>query len=449
MQICKLFCNFVANYYDNMSRFKFCLSVWAFLSIVLCANAESISPVYQAYIEQWKATALAQQAEYGIPASITLAQGLLESGAGQSELAQKANNHFGIKCHSDWQGKTYRKRTGTHNECFRSYKKAEDSFRDHSLFLKQKRYEVLFTYNIRDYKAWARGLRACGYATDPKYPDKLIRLIETYGLDKLSGKGKSGGKQKAENEKQKNETEKQKAESGKSNTPVAAQPQPSSSNSKQAVQSKQSKQTKQKAKKPKKEKQPKQKPGKEPKQKKQKEPKQKQSKELKQQTQPKQQKESRQSNPPASNSNNDSNLTVVVLAASEPEQTDTVEWKPSLLRTNKLYADRAYGKTNGRKFIVAQEGDTWGSIAYSLDMEENTLRRINEAPEQQLRGGDRIYLFPKRKRADRYHTRHLVRNGETAWDIAQQYGMRMSELYKLNGIPEGTPLTTEQWLNLR
>ena len=187
-----------------MSRFKFCLSVWAFLSIVLCINAESISPVYQAYIEQWKATALAQQAEFGIPASITLAQGLLESGAGQSDLARIANNHFGIKCHSDWNGKTYRKDAETRNECYRSYKRAEDSFRDHSLFLTRKRYEVLFTYNIRDYKAWARGLKACGYATDPKYPDKLIKIIETYELDKIvNSKAKGGDKKKAESEKRK------------------------------------------------------------------------------------------------------------------------------------------------------------------------------------------------------------------------------------------------------
>lgn len=416
-----------------MSRFKFCLSVWAFLSIVLCINAESISPVYQAYIEQWKATALAQQAEFGIPASITLAQGLLESGAGQSDLARIANNHFGIKCHSDWNGKTYRKDAETRNECYRSYKRAEDSFRDHSLFLTRKRYEVLFTYNIRDYKAWARGLKACGYATDPKYPDKLIKIIETYELDKIvNSKAKGGDKKKAKSEKEK--TDKPKVENAKPVTPVAAQPQPSSS--KQTTQPKQTKQPKQKATKTKKQKQPKQKKQKQPKQKQQKQPKQKQNKE------PKQPKPSKQSEPvdPAP---------VVVVAAVEPELTDTVEWKPSLLRTNKLYADRAYGKTNGRKFIVAQEGDTWGSMAYSLGMEEKTLRRINEAPEQLLRGGDRIYLLPKRKRADRNHTRHLVRQGETAWDIAQRYGMRMSYLYKLNGIPEGTPLTTQQWLNLR
>ena len=187
-----------------MSRYKIYLSVLVFLfafNLGISAkevrlnpdyparNGASLNPAYTAYIERWKATALAQQAQYGIPASITLAQGLLESGAGQSDLASQANNHFGIKCHSDWEGKTFRKDDDKRDECFRSYAKAEDSFRDHSLFLKRKRYEVLFTYDVKDYKAWANGLKACGYATDPAYPQKLIRIIETYGLADLKTTG--------------------------------------------------------------------------------------------------------------------------------------------------------------------------------------------------------------------------------------------------------------------
>ena len=134
----------------------------------------------------------------------------------------------------------------------------------------------------------------------------------------------------------------------------------------------------------------------------------------------------------------------------EQANTDTVVWRPAQFRTNKLYSEHAYGKTNGRRFIVAQEGDTWGSIAYMLGMEEKTLRRINEATDKQtLSGGDRIYLFPKRSKADKKHSKHLVQPGETAWSIAQLYGMRMRTLYKLNGIEEGTPLKTHQWLVLR
>ena len=130
--------------------------------------------------------------EYEIPASITLAQGILESGSGQSDLAEKSNNHFGIKCHSDWKGKKSYYDDDEENECFRKYESAEDSYLDHSLFLKNKpRYSNLFSLNITDYKGWAKGLKKAGYATDPKYPEKLIALIEEYKLWKYDGSKKS------------------------------------------------------------------------------------------------------------------------------------------------------------------------------------------------------------------------------------------------------------------
>lgn len=137
------------------------------------------------YIEDWYQVAQTEMLEYGIPASITLAQGILESGNGQSELARKSNNHFGIKCHTDWEGERVYHDDDEDNECFRKYEKAEDSFRDHSLFLKNRsRYAKLFTYKPNDYKSWARGLKKAGYATNPKYADLLIDLIERYELFK-------------------------------------------------------------------------------------------------------------------------------------------------------------------------------------------------------------------------------------------------------------------------
>ncbi|OED37754.1 hypothetical protein AB832_04950 [Flavobacteriaceae bacterium (ex Bugula neritina AB1)] len=136
------------------------------------------------YIFEYAAIAKHEMKEYGIPASITLAQGILESGAGYGELTGKANNHFGIKCH-DWTGERVYHDDDRSQECFRKYDKASHSFRDHSLFLKnRKRYEKLFTYKIDDYKSWAYGLRAAGYATDKKYPVKLISIIEKYQLFK-------------------------------------------------------------------------------------------------------------------------------------------------------------------------------------------------------------------------------------------------------------------------
>lgn len=136
----------------------------------------------ETYIDRFKAIAIAEMHSQGIPASITLAQGLLESGNGQSDLALQANNHFGIKCAGDWTGKTIFKNDDTENECFRAYNNPEESYKDHSLFLKRKRYAPLFQLAKNDYAAWAKGLKEAGYATNPKYPELLINLIERYQL---------------------------------------------------------------------------------------------------------------------------------------------------------------------------------------------------------------------------------------------------------------------------
>ncbi|KIC00364.1 hemagglutinin [Flavobacterium sp. KMS] len=135
------------------------------------------------YIAQYKDIAMGNMKNYGIPASIILAQGILESGAGKGDLALSSNNHFGIKCHKDWVGESVRHDDDSAQECFRKYKDPSESFRDHALFLTGKsRYATLFTYEKGDYKAWAKGLRAAGYATDPRYPEKLISYIERYEL---------------------------------------------------------------------------------------------------------------------------------------------------------------------------------------------------------------------------------------------------------------------------
>lgn len=137
---------------------------------------------YQQYINQYKDIAIEQMQRWKIPASITLAQGLLESGAGRSELARNGNNHFGIKCHG-WNGRTIHKDDDRANECFRAYRSAFDSYEDHSRFLAtSQRYCNLFKLEITDYKGWARGLKAAGYATNPIYANKLIELIQLYKL---------------------------------------------------------------------------------------------------------------------------------------------------------------------------------------------------------------------------------------------------------------------------
>ena len=134
------------------------------------------------YIDRYKGIAIEEMNKYGIPASIKLAQALLESGNGNSYLATRANNHFGIKCGGSWSGKSVNRPDDSNNDCFRVYNDPEQSFRDHSQFLLRKRYENLFTLRKDDYKGWAKGLKAAGYATNPRYPELLIDLIERYNL---------------------------------------------------------------------------------------------------------------------------------------------------------------------------------------------------------------------------------------------------------------------------
>ncbi|MGY6648960.1 glucosaminidase domain-containing protein [Wenyingzhuangia sp. IMCC45574] len=138
-----------------------------------------------AYIEKYAPLAMEEMREYKIPASITLAQGILESGSGKSKLSSRSNNHFGIKCHRGWTGRRTYHDDDKKGECFRVYKYVATSYRDHSTFLAgRSRYLSLFRLKIDDYKGWAKGLKRAGYATDPKYPKKLITFIEKYNLDK-------------------------------------------------------------------------------------------------------------------------------------------------------------------------------------------------------------------------------------------------------------------------
>jgi len=187
-----------------------------------------MSARYLQYIEQFKDVAIAQRHQFGIPASITLAQGLLESNAGRSYLATRGNNHFGIKCHNSWKGPavTYDDTLG--HDCYRQYGAPEDSYLDHSLFLKGRRYAPLYELDSTDYRGWAEGLRTCGYAEDPAYPAKLINLIEQYELhrydtdqttpvqlankEKKKDKDKDKKKEKEKKAKEKAKKEKEKKE---------------------------------------------------------------------------------------------------------------------------------------------------------------------------------------------------------------------------------------------
>ncbi len=141
------------------------------------------------YIKKYSQIAEVEMKKHGIPASITLAQGILESGIGEGRLAVLGNNHFGIKCHKKWKGKKMYHDDDEKGECFRVYKSPELSYRDHSIFLNSRsRYDFLFDLKKTNYKSWAKGLKKAGYATDPKYPKKLISLIERYKLDRFDNR---------------------------------------------------------------------------------------------------------------------------------------------------------------------------------------------------------------------------------------------------------------------
>lgn len=160
--------------------------------------AQSTSQAYWTYIDTYKDWAIEQMQQYRIPASITLAQGLLESNAGRSRLATKANNHFGIKVGGSWTGPYVVQSDDRPNDRFRKYKSARESYIDHSKFLQQRRYQSLYNLRPTDYKGWARGLKAAGYATNPNYADALIRVIEMYSLHQFdTGKYRSQTKSTA------------------------------------------------------------------------------------------------------------------------------------------------------------------------------------------------------------------------------------------------------------
>lgn len=288
---------------------------------------------YQNYIAQWRDVAVQHQKDYGIPASITLAQGLLESGAGSSELAVKANNHFGIKCTSEWMGDVYRYTDERRGECFRQYKNAEESFRDHAKFLQKSRYARLFELEVTDYAGWAQGLKDCGYATDPAYPQKLIKIIEDYRLAEIAAGAGSAQKPKS-----------------KDDVVVVSQAAP-----------------------------------------------------------------------------------IAVISADPAEE--YVRPLSAKEEREDFFARHGRGKCNGVKYTVARAGDTYASVAFSLNMPERKLREQNDALGRTLKEGDRIYLANKKTQAPKDHARVWVKPGEKVWDVIQRECITDAAFRALNGLP--------------
>lgn len=315
--------------------------------LAVAAMAQVQNPDYLTYISKYKKAAVDQQIAHKIPACITLAQGILESGAGRSELAVEANNHFGIKCHSDWTGDSIHRDDDKQGECFRKYDDPAQSYEDHSRFLGRARYKSLFDLDIRDYKGWARGLKTCGYATDPNYATKLIKIIEDYNLVAVTDAVLIA----AENEQ--NEAEKAETEKG------AAVEKEKNSTSQTTTQEEKATTDKKKSR----------------------------------------ERDSRKHR----------EKNVVDEAFAKPQQAPQQETlteevvEPRKKRTNAkvgvvdLYIGHEVRRHAGKKYIIAEAGDTYRGIAAEFNIELKRLLRYNNASEHEKpRAGERIFLNSKR-----------------------------------------------------
>lgn len=316
----------LCKYIDFFRKSNFCLLLFFAPTV---AFSQSLSPDYLLYIEKYKGIAIRQQQEYGIPSSITLAQGLLESGAGRSRLAREGNNHFGIKCHKTWKGESIYEDDDRRNECFRRYADATESFEDHARFLRRKRYAPLFELKTTDYKGWAKGLKKCGYATDPSYAAKLISIIELYNLDSFD-----------------------------SGQPIIAQKK--------------------------------------------------------------------------------------ALVGDE-----SLEHSIDMEIINEFRLVHKIRRRWGLHFVTAYEGDTYQSIADEFGFSKRKLLSYNDLPKRAKTpgAGDVIYLQEKYEAGN--EDTHTVQPGETAYSIAQYYGIKLKSLLKLNHLKQKDALKAGQTLRLR
>lgn len=385
-----------------MSRFTFLtLFVLSFFCLPLQAQ-ERLKP-YEDYIRKYTPLAMTQQVVYGIPASITLAQGLLESGAGNSTLAKNSNNHFGIKCHNDWKGKTYSHFDDGEMSCFRKYSKVEESYKDHSIFLSEReRYAFLFDLNIKNYKGWARGLKKAGYATDRHYDKKLIKIIEQYDLNKIDklALNKRRAKKLIRNWDKEYPEEIAKAE-------------------KPSVQT-ESKTRTQKEKSPKVEKSSK-----------------------------KQEPAIGKKIQPAEKAKDYSYIAETsrerqIQRNERNERTDNL---PHVINAVQNHTILYKGLT---PYIIAQYGDNFDNISDEFGLNPQRLKKWNEwPPRYKISVGDIVFLSKKAQSWDGEDGIYVVREGDSMHSISQQFGLRVSAIYQLNGMEFGESLEVGQELKLR
>lgn len=332
------------------------------------------------YIKKWAPTAVKEMYRSGVPASITLAQGLLESRWGQSALATEGNNHFGIKCHNDWKGKTMKVDDDAKGECFRVYDSAEESFQDHSDFLRYRdRYKFLFDLKPTDYKGWAYGLKKAGYATAPTYAESLIKYIEKYKLyeyDTLTA---------AEAEALANSYE-ESVDVKDSGSSVK----PSKSSSGEVSSAKSSRAARRAARRSKK-------------------------------------------HSSLAEEIDYGHLPASPLSIEEPKKITSGRYEEVQFSLHR----EAYSK-NGVPFVTSIDGETYSSIAKSYDLTLREILRFNDlSGERELKPGTIVYLQAKKNRSEKGLDKYIVgSDGESLWGICQRFGVKMSSVCKMNGFDE-------------
>lgn len=333
------------------------------------------------YVEKYAALAIDEMYRSGVPASITLAQGLLESRYGLSELATKGNNHFGIKCHNNWQGGKVYHDDDAKGECFRKYDSPEESFRDHSDFLRYRdRYKFLFDLEVNDYKGWAHGLKKAGYATDPAYPAKLIKLIEDYKLYKFDVAPSDYGNYEV------NDVEvyvvKEKPASKKAETHAKAAGKKEDKHADRKKDNKKDRKAK-----------------------------------------------SQKTEDPAPR--------VIPESPTKAEAVKVLDKAPdgefSFSLSRQMYS------LNGVPFVYAASGDTYASLAKTFDLFPKEILKFNDLSlttdmNTRLQPGTLVYVQAKKKMAAKGIEKHVIEADDTLRGIAQRYGVKLESIYKMNAF---------------
>lgn len=412
-----------------MNTDRICISVLAALLALVPVShislqaaglsPEPVSPAAQTpqerYVTLWAPTAVREMYRSGVPASITLAQGILESRSGLSTLAADGHNHFGIKCHTDWKGKTMHLDDDARGECFRVYDSADQSFRDHSDFLRYRdRYKFLFDFELTDYESWAYGLKKAGYATDPSYAAKLIKIIEDHDLSKYDRMSA------AEAERLETRSAKELKEAEKSAEKISDYSSASAKEQKasKTARRKKSRQT------------------------------------AKQETAvvPAHQELDRKARRKLRNQQSGDSKLIPDTIPESPNAIERARRVPREAAEEFHFSlSRPVYTVNGVAFVYAIEGETYTSIASAYRLFPKEILKMNDlAAERRLLEGTVVYIQQKKTQAEAGLDKYIVEeDGEVLRDICQRFAVRMKSVEKMNAFSAGHQLRAGDTVLLR